>query len=208
MWKKLCWSVFRIVSVINVILCRCWELGAGDEIDRMLRVMELDYGWVSSLFLFKSEIIKRYNRPFPNHWAPTSQPLSLLLICQTCPSSCLCWCKYLFAQLSPSNGTDLACWLLVAGLSQCKSSIIITGTKKLRGHRVGLSSLSRHYFQAKATEIRIRGASSRSKEKKFSVYRVRFSKKSKSSFLPYLLYKLWPSSFWSFVFQFQYYFHM
>ena len=39
-----------------------------------------------------------------------------------------------------------------AGLSQCKSSIIITGTKKLRGHGVGLSSLSRHCFQTKAKD--------------------------------------------------------
>ena len=44
MWKKLCLSVFGIVIGINVILCQCWELGAQDEIDQMLRVMELDYG--------------------------------------------------------------------------------------------------------------------------------------------------------------------
>ena len=44
MWKKLCWSVFGIVSGINSILCWSWKLGAQDEIDQMLRVMELDYG--------------------------------------------------------------------------------------------------------------------------------------------------------------------
>ena len=44
MLKKLSWSVFGIVIGLNVIVCRCWELGAQDEIDQMLRVMELDYG--------------------------------------------------------------------------------------------------------------------------------------------------------------------